>query len=547
LLRSGQIVAVKGVGGYHLACDARNAATVEALRNRKYRKEKPFALMVRDLAEAHEMAELTPVHEQLLLDVARPVVLAPAQAQLAGVAPDCNTLGIMLPYAPLHHLLFAAGAPSPLVLTSANRSSEPIAYRDDDARRRLKGIADAFLVGQRPIARRVDDSVVTVRRGTPFMIRRSRGFAPAAVAHLPTDVPLLAVGADLKNSVALVVRGEVFVSQYIGDLGELETDTAFEETVRDLLGMYEIDPRQLVVAHDLHPEFKSTRFAASIPARRRVAVQHHEAHIASVMAEHELLQEPVVGVAFDGTGYGRDGSIWGGEFFVGSVAEGFQRSASLRPVRLPGGDAAARFPVQAAAGFLADLGDLPDMSKLPFSFPPRFERARELVSKNVRSFVSTSIGRLFDAVAALLGFTRESTYEGQAAIWLEHQARGVSPQPAYEFERLDPRELLRSILHDRLAGRAPAEMAAAFHAALAAAVVEQVRALCIHNRISTVALSGGVFQNDLLLDSIVSSLAEQDHSLRVIFNRNVPANDGGIALGQAALASMALTENKGVP
>ncbi len=259
----------------------------------------------------------------------------------------------MLPFAPLHHLLFKCGAPSPLVLTSANRSSEPIAFRDDEAVERLAGIADAFFIGERAIARRVDDSVVTVRGGLPFVIRRGRGYSPAIVCRLPAKEPILALGSDLKNAIALVVNGEVLVSQHIGDLGDAGTDAAFQETIRDLLAMYEIQIEDTTVVHDLHPQFTSTRLAESLPARRRIAVQHHEAHIASVMAEHDLLDEPVVGVAFDGTGYGADGTIWGGEFFVGSVRGGFERRAWLRPVNMPGGDAAARFPAQAAAAFVA--------------------------------------------------------------------------------------------------------------------------------------------------------------------------------------------------
>ncbi len=541
MIKAGRIVAIKGIGGYHLACDARRPAAVESLRSRKYRKEKPFAVMVRNLDEARELAELSAEHERLLEDVARPIVLAPRRVELPGVAPDNVLLGIMLPYTPLHHLLFAAGAPSPLVLTSANRSSEPIAFRDADALEALSGIADAFLMGERPIARRVDDSVVAVRGSRTQMIRRSRGYTPTVVGHLAIDEPLLAVGADLKNTIALVVHGDVLVSQHIGDLGDLETDRSFADTVGDLLAMYEIDPRDLVIAHDRHPEFVSTRFALSLPARMHVAVQHHHAHVASVMAEHELLEEPVVGVAFDGTGYGNDGAIWGGEFFVGSVRSGFTREDSLRPVQMPGGDAAARFPVQAAAGFLAELDDLPDMTAEPFGFPARFHQARQLVERRVRCFTSTSAGRLFDAVAALVGFTRESTFEGQAAMWLEFQARASAPRSPYPCDGLDARPLLRAIIRDRLAGRPIGEIAAAFHATLAATVVEQMALLAGRHGLRFAALSGGVFQNELLVESIDREVSARGLPIKLLFNSSVPANDGGIALGQAALASMVLS------
>jgi hydrogenase maturation protein HypF len=518
LLGSGAILAVKGIGGYHLACDAASAAALAALRERKYRKEKPFALMARDLEAARRLVRLSEDHERLLLDRARPIVLAPARAELPRVAPDNDALGIMLPYAPLHHLLFEAGAPDLLVLTSANRSSEPIAYRDDDALARLATIADAFLIGERPIARRVDDSVLAVRDGRPFMVRRSRGYAPAAVCRLPCSEPILALGADLKNTVTLVVDGQALVSQHLGDLDDFETSLAFEETIRDLLSMYELDWGRLTLVHDLHPQFVSTRFAANAAAARCVAVQHHQAHIASVLTEHDLL-----------------GTIWGGEFFVGSVRDGFERGAWLRGVRMPGGDAAARFPVQAAAAYLAELGNLPDLRGEPFLFPARFDAALGMVAKNVRCHVSSSMGRLFDAVAALAGFTREATFEGQAAIWLEHQARQAAPQPAYPFSDLDPRPLFKAIIADRLSGRDPAEIAAAFHAALADATFETIKSLSRSSGVNLVAFSGGVFQNELLWELLGRRL-ESLSSVRSITNSAVPVNDGGISLGQAALA-----------
>lgn len=541
LLTAGAIVAVKGVGGYHLACDAANMAALAALRERKYRKEKPFALMARDLAAARRLVHLTADHERLLLDRARPIVLAPARCELPLVAPDNTSLGVMLPYAPLHVLLFDRGAPEALVLTSANRSSEPIAYRDDEARQRLAGIADAFLIGQRPIARRLDDSVVSIREGRPFLVRRARGYAPAAVCRLPTGRPILALGADLKNAVTLVVDGQAFVSQHLGDLDDYETSLAFEETVRDLMAMYEVDSGELTVAYDPHPQFVSTRFAAGLPAARRIGVQHHQAHIAGVLAEHELFDERVVGVAFDGTGYGTDGTIWGGELFVGSLRTGFERHAWLRPVRMPGGDAAARFPVQAAAGFLAELAALPDLSAPPFLFPARFDAALGMVSKDVRCHLSSSMGRLFDAVAALVGFTRETTFEGQAAIWLEHQARlvptGPASGPAYSFPGLDWRPLLSAVIDDRLAGRDVGEIAAAFHAALACAAVEQIELLCRENEVRTVVFSGGVFQNELLWKLIGDRLSDLPE-IKAITNSAVPVNDGGISLGQAAMAAV---------
>src|SRR5580704_8449481 len=375
MLRSGKILAVKGIGGYHLACDAREPAAVASLRDRKYRREKPFAVMAKDLSVAKTLVHLSPEAEALLTSAARPIVLAPAKIQFSGVAPDNNELGVMLPYSPLHHLLFAAGAPDVLVMTSANRSSEPIAYEDDDAFQRLAGVADSFLIGQRPIARRVDDSVARAGVFGPVVLRRARGYAPGAVTTLPLKRPILALGADLKNTVTLVVDGQAFVSQHIGDLDHYQSFCAFRGTIQDLLSMYEIDSGELLIVYDAHPQYVSTIYASELSASEKCAVQHHRAHIASVLAEHCAWDKRVIGVSFDGTGYGDDGTIWGGEMFAGGVCEGFERVAHLRSAVLPGGDAAASHPIQAAAGFLEQLEGLPDFSEPPFSFPSRYRDA----------------------------------------------------------------------------------------------------------------------------------------------------------------------------
>jgi len=532
LLRRGAIVAVKGIGGYHLACDARNATAVEALRERKYRKERPFALMARDLGGARTLVELDSGAEALLTSIERPVVLAPAICELPGVAPGNRDLGVMLPYTPVHHLLFAAGAPDVIVMTSANRSSEPIAYRDDDARTSLAGIADAFLIGERPIARRIDDSIVRVAPAARAVLRRARGLAPQAVALLPKTAPILAVGGDLKNALTLVVDGQAFGSQHIGDLDHLSAQEAFAETARDLCAMYDVRADDLVVAHDAHPGYHSTALAESL-SERRIAVQHHRAHVASVLAERGAWDAPVVGFAFDGTGYGDDGTIWGGEIFTGTLESGLQRAAHLRGAFLAGGDAAARFPVQAAAGFLYELDAGIAFEAPPFGFDARYPRARELVIHRVRAFATTSMGRLFDTVAALVGFVREQTFEGQAAMWLEHLARGsghVAPYPfPFENGELDYRPTLRAIVADRIAGRPVPEIARAFHGAVANAVLATVAALGVER----VVASGGVFQNALLVELLVAALGE-----RLLLNAIVPANDGGISLGQAAIASL---------
>jgi hydrogenase maturation protein HypF len=539
LLREGHVVAIKGIGGYHLACDATNASAVTALRERKYRKEKPFAVMVRTVEIARGLAEISPESEALLTSMARPIVLAPAKVELTEVAPGNSELGLMLPYAPLHYLLFAAGAPEVLVMTSANRSSEPIAYEDDDAREQLSGIADAFLIGERQIARRVDDSVARAGVFGPVILRRSRGYAPGVAANLPFPGPILAVGADLKNTITLVVDGQAFVSQHIGDLDHLGSLQSFEQTIRDLISMYEVSWDELTVVHDRHPEYASTIHARKLSPAKKVGVQHHRAHIASVLAEKEVWDERVVGVSFDGTGYGDDGSIWGGEFFVGSMAEGFERVMHLRTASLPGGDAAARYPVQCAAGFLSEIDGLPPLTEAPFRFSRRYLDALQLIDKKIRTFQTTSVGRLFDAAAALIGYIREISFEGQAAIWLEQLARSSKTSHAYPFpidsDTLDYRPLLTAVIDDRLKGREPTDIARAFQRAVATGLCDAVKKLCESSGVRTAVLSGGVFQNEMLLNDVKEML--EPAGVQVWTNAAVPPNDGGISLGQAALAA----------
>lgn len=541
LLGQGKIVAIKGLGGYHLACDARNPAANAVLRARKFRKEKPFALMARNLEIARNLIQLSTDAEVLLTSIARPIVLAPKKLELAGVAPENDELGVMLPYTPLHQLLFAAGAPDVLVMTSANRSSEPIAYEDHDALERLSGIADAFLIGERPIARRIDDSVTRAGAFGPVILRRARGYAPGAVAMLPIKRSTLALGADLKNTITLAVDGQAFVSQHIGDLDHYQAFQAFEETVKDLISIYDVRWQDLLIAHDCHPQYASTMHALTLPCWGRCAVQHHRAHLASVLAERGEWEETIVGVSLDGTGYGDDGTIWGGEIFVGSIQQGFDRVAHLRQAVLSGGDAAAQYPVQAAAGFLSQIRGLPDMTTALFKFGPRYRDATQLSSLRVRTFSTTSMGRLFDAAAALLGFVRETTFEGQAAIWLEQLAKGASTMDAYPFpfinHELDFRPLLECVIRDRLRERSTREIACAFQRGIAQGLYTSIKTVCEERGTRTVVLSGGVFQNELLLEDL-KPLLEEEH-LQVWTNRAVPPNDGGISLGQAALAAFA--------
>ena len=387
----------------------------------------------------------------------------------------------------------------------------------------------------------MDDSVARVGAFGPAILRRARGYAPGVVAQIPTRRPILALGADLKNTITLVVDGQAFVSQHIGDLDHYDSLCAFRETIQDLLAMYEIDSRELLVVHDAHPQYASTVHALELPAAETRGVQHHRAHIASVLAERGAWDERVIGVSFDGTGYGDDGTIWGGEIFAGSMGEGFERVGHLRAAALPGGDAAASHPVQAAAGFLAQLDDLPDLMAPPFSFSSRYLDALRLVHSGVRSFSTTSIGRLFDAAAALLGFTREMSYEGQAAMWLERLAKQTSPKgDAYPFPfvdgELDFRPLLQGVIRDRARGRHACEIARGFQRGIAEGLRDAVAMLATAGRTETVVLSGGVFQNELLLNDLKSLW--QGTPLRIWTNHLVPANDGGISLGQAALAAL---------
>ncbi len=555
-LAAGQIVAIKGLGGYHLACDARNAETVQSLRERKVRKDKPFALMARDLAIVDDTVVLSDAGRALLTSTPTPIVLAPrATAALPdGLAPGSGDLGVMFPYTPVHHLLYDAGAPPLLVMTSANRAGEPIAYRDDDALERLGGLADGFLVGDRPIARRVDDAVATVLSGQPVLFRRARGYAPAPVAQHPLfQRPILALGAGLKNTITLATGGYAFVSQHLGDLDDLDVLLAFRETIDDLTAMYDVDPDEAVIAHDLHPDYPSTRHVDQLGGEPS-AIQHHEAHVASVLAERGAWQAQVLGMAFDGAGLGTDRTIWGGEVFHGGLLAGFARVGNLRPVPLPGGDAAARTPQQAAVGFLQECE--PELWKHLLD-DRRTWIAESMIRAGVNTPRTSSVGRLFDTVAALCGFERTMSFEGQAAMGLEAKAWRASAAPRFGRDGLDddaaaavlergyplPFEggvwdgaaLLERLLIDLRDGARREDVALRFHAGLARGVTEAARHLANHHAFESVVLTGGVFHNRLLHELTVRDLRAA--GFEVWWNRKVPPGDGGISLGQAALAA----------
>ena len=544
LLAEGRIVAIKGLGGWHLACDARSEAAVGELRRRKHREQKPFAVMVVDLAEAERLAMLGDAERALLAGVDRPIVLSPGRvdAGLAhGVAPDTGRIGLMLPYTPLHHILLRDVA-APLVMTSGNASDEPIACTDDDARARLGGIADAFLGHDRAIASRADDSVAVVCAGRPLVMRRSRGQVPRSVlVPRAFAVPVLACGAQLKNTFCIGQGDTATLGPHIGDLENLETYESYRDAIARMERFLRVRPE--LVAHDLHPDYLSTRYAREerrgIPT---VAVQHHHAHVASAMAEHGLSGQ-VLGVAFDGTGYGTDGTAWGGEVLLASYAS-FERIATLRPLRLPGGDRAVREVWRVALSMLDDAFD----GHAPLGRIPLFSRSGDRVVATIRRMIATNLnaprssgmGRYFDAFGALCLGRSHAAYEGQIAMAWDQVADPLERRP-YPFEidlaarpwLVDLRSTARAATADLLVGVRSATISARFHATIVEAASSVVRsARAAHGRLPVV-LTGGCFQNTRLAEGMVHALSGD---ATVHLHEHVPPGDGGIALGQAMVA-----------
>ena len=553
-LRRGEVVAVKGLGGFHLMCDARSPEAVATLRRRKMREEKPLALMVRDVAMARALADVSAEAEALLTGPEAPIVLLPRRADAAvapGVAPGRPELGLMLPATPLHHLLLREAA-FPVVATSGNRSEEPICTDEREALSRLAGMADLFLVHDRPIARHVDDSVARLVAGAPRLLRRARGWAPLPVP-VRADLPvILGVGAHMKTAVALSVGNQIFVSQHIGDLETPEALEAFTRVIADFERLYGAVP--VAVAHDLHPGYASTAFATKLAAERgipAIAVQHHHAHLAACLAENEI-DGPALGVCWDGTGLGTDGTIWGGEFLLGG-AGGCERVAHLRPFRLPGGDAAVREPRRSALAILLEVFGENALEREDLECVRSFsegERAvvAQMVAKGVNAPVTTSAGRLFDAVASLLGIAQKTSFEGQSAMALEaaaFEARGEaeSGRPPCSFPLvvaaegpavLDWEPLVSYLLRNLSSGSSPSLLAAQFHAALADGILAAAR----HAGERRVALTGGCFQNKLLTELAVARL--EAGGFEVLLHGSVPPNDGGIGVGQVLVAAAQL-------
>jgi hydrogenase maturation protein HypF len=543
-LREGRIVAVKGLGGYHLACDATSAAAVQRLRARKRRDEKPFAVMVPDLLAARALALVDAAEERLLDSVERPIVLLrrrDAAALADEVAPGNPLVGVLLAYTPLHHLLLAA-AGRPLVMTSGNLSEEPMAARDDEAVERLAGIADLFLAHDREIENRCDDSVARVVAGAPTLLRRSRGYVPRAIPLArPVRRPVLACGAQLKNTFCLAAGDSAWLGPHVGDLDNLEAVRAFEEQVERLQRFLGVQPE--LIAHDRHPDYASTAYARSRPEPAKVAVQHHHAHVASALAEHGR-HGPVLGLAWDGTGYGTDGTAWGGELLLVDGAS-CERLATLRPLRLAGSDAAIRQVWRLALAALDDAFDgAPPLERLGL-----FDRiaahdlavVRQAAAKGINSPLAHGAGRWFDALGALgLGRVRAS-YEGQVALeWNLLAADGDRGRYPFELAEkacweADLRPLVRAAALELAAGEAPAVVSARFHESMADVAAAMVRRVGPPLSRLPVVLTGGCFQNARLVEGVLARLAGEREVLR---HRLVPAGDGGIALGQVLVADM---------
>ncbi|RPJ15852.1 MAG: carbamoyltransferase HypF, partial [Chloroflexi bacterium] len=557
LLREGYIVAIKGLGGFHLACDASNPYTLAELRDRKGRNDKPFAVMAADITAVASVCHLQKEEHLLLASREKPIVLLAKKSLTDSltykiselVAPNLDSLGVMLPYTPLHHLLLnqtdpvLAREPVPpiLVMTSGNFSEEPIATDNKDALERLSPLANAFLLHNRDIHIRSDDSVVKVDKGNTIYLRRSRGYAPYPV-KLPVEVkPALAVGGELKNTFCLVRDHYAFLSHHIGDMENAEIYESFEQGVQHISHIFRVQPE--IIAHDLHPNYFTTRYAERL-AVRGIGVQHHHAHIAACMADNGLDNRRVIGLSFDGTGYGTDGVIWGGEVLLASYAD-FERFAHLEYLPLPGGDSAIRSPWRIMAGYAHALGievnDLPFLQNID---KQALHIVRQQIDRKLNSPFTSSMGRLFDAVASLIGIRNDVTYEAQAAIEMEVLAKPFVPDAKpypYVVDKTENgivirlKELFSGIVQDVRANEFAGIIGARFHKTVAEIAIDICKRARLSTGLNEVVLSGGVWQNQILLDLV--RLGLESEGFMVYFHKQVPTNDGGLALGQAMVAN----------
>jgi hydrogenase maturation protein HypF len=548
-ISKGMIVAVKGLGGFHLVADATNAAAVALLRERKHRIEKPFAVMMPSLTAVRVFCDVTREEASLLTSLQRPIVLLRRKLSSAiaeDVAPFNRDLGVLLPYTPLHHLLFAEGKFDALVMTSGNLSEEPIAIDNEESRARLNGLADLFLVHNRDILLRCDDSVVRVVSGKARQMRRSRGYVPLPVFLKEEVPPILAVGGELKNTICISQGKHAFVSQHIGDLENAESYRFFEEAVAHLETVLEIKPK--TVAYDLHPDYFSTKWALHQRGMQSVGVQHHHAHIASCMAENHV-EGRVIGFALDGTGYGTDGHVWGGEVLVAGYDK-FERMAHLEYVRLPGGGAAVREPWRMAISYLAHHFGRTFLNwQIPFVQHLDIQKTEvllQMIQKNLNSPLTSSCGRLFDAVAALAGVRQQVNYEAQAAIELEMALDGSSAEKAYSLDLVQDeygwivstRRMFESLVRDIESDTPVAVISQKFHDALVEVFVLLANLIRQRTWLEQICLSGGTFNNSYLLTNLSSRLRSE--GFEVFTQSEVPAGDGGLSLGQVAVAAHAV-------
>jgi hydrogenase maturation protein HypF len=544
-IKDGKTIAVKGLGGFHLVCSALDEKAVNRLRDRKKRSDKPFAVMAFDLDSAEKFCEMTTAEKEILTSREKPIVIVNKKANAflpEVIAPFSHTLGIMLPYTPLHYLLLepADDFPRLLVMTSGNMSEEPIAYTNKSARSELGEIADAFLLNDRDIETRMDDSVVMEVQHDSYFLRRSRGYAPNPIRLKQSVSEILAVGAELKNTFCLTKGQYAFLSHHIGDLQNLETLSAFEEGIPHYERIFKVKP--VAVACDLHPDYLSTRYAGRRAGQLNlplIPVQHHHAHLASCLADNKWVDdEPVTGIIFDGTGLGTDGMIWGGEVFTGGYDQ-VERKYHLEYLPLPGGDAAIRHPCRIAAAYLWEMGiewdeAIPSVSALSQS---ELGILRSQLEKEINCPRTSSMGRLFDAVASLIGLRQDVNYEAQAAIELENV---IDPhiEAAYQFsingEILDPAPVLKAVIRDFFGGRPTAEISAKFHNGIRRLILDVGTQIASQNGCRNIVLSGGVMQNRYLITNVIHDLRKA--GLNPLIHKNVSANDGGIALGQAMIA-----------
>jgi hydrogenase maturation protein HypF len=546
LLRQGCLLAVKGLGGFHIAADAENKDAVARIRQRKLREEKPFAIMSYDVSHVRRYAHIVPEEELLLTSSRRPIVILKKRMPNSiseGVSPRNNYFGVMLPYTPLHYLILSYGFTA-LVMTSGNLSEEPIAIDNDDAFNRLSGIADYFLIHNRDIYLRSDDSIAKRTAGQGRLIRRSRGYVPAPV-FLKNKVPhILACGAEQKNTICLTKGDQAFLSQHIGDLDNLATYDFFKLTIDYMERLLDIHPE--IMACDLHPDYLSTVYALKQEQIQKLQVQHHHAHIISCMAENKL-DGRVIGLSFDGTGYGTDNTIWGGEILIADAAR-FSRAASLSPVRMPGSASAIKEPWRMAVSYLYDsFGeafwnlDLPLFEQIDKN---RIAILLEMISKKINAPYTSSLGRLFDGIASIVGLRNYVSFEGQAAMELEMVAEKKT-EASYDYEwvsdkiyRVMPQPIVCGVARDMEKRRNPAEISAKFHLTLIRLFSELCKVIRDDSGLNRIVLSGGVFQNSIFLTGLIESLEEKGFD--VFSHSQVPTNDGGISLGQALIAAATL-------